>query len=630
MSEAAASAPSALNLSLTSPRSVVVGLLSVAAVATGVWILAGGLQQPLQQRKKPLPVQQSEQLKSDEKKGASAATPGSSAAASKKKKKKPAAVPEKETTAISMESMEEAAASASAEQAPIPAAPAVPIVQANVTATNASEEPKAVETPAQIAQVAKTTGNKLFSEKRYAEALAQYTLAISHVNNNAVFYANRAACHANLGDHLATIADCDKAIEIDPRYIKAIYRRAQAYTATGQLKNALNDYTAICMLEEFQKESSVAITDKVLKELGEERAKEVLKTKVLKLPSQTFVKAYMDSFRPSNFGAKIVSEFPSELPGDAKLHEAYESVIAKDWETAMQLLKECSALEFSSDKIHAFALNSYATFCFLTGDIDNAMALLDKSVALDPKNMNSLIKRASIFMERQDLESALRAYEKAESVSKNDPDLYYHRGQVRFLTGDITAAISDYTRSLQLDNDFVYAHIQLAVAQYKNGEQSLSLDTFSKALAKFPQSAEIVNYYGEVLLDMEKYADAEKNFDKAIELDSKSPLPYINKSILHLQWTRDPVTAEKFCRKATEVDPTCDIAYIQLAQLLIHQNMLEAALEAYDTAITVTRTEPELVNAISCREACAAQMYVAKQFPDVYAKLRGAAAAMSQ
>ncbi|KAJ3010020.1 UNVERIFIED_CONTAM: TOM (translocase of outer membrane) complex component, partial [Siphonaria sp. JEL0065] len=85
-------------------------------------------------------------------------------------------------------------------------------------------------------------------------------------------------------------------------------------------------------------------------------------------------------------------------------------------------------------------------------------------------------------------------------------------------------------------------------------------------------------------------------------------------------------TAEKFCNEAAKVDPTCDIAFIQLAQLLIHQNRLEDALVAYDSAIRVTRTEPELVNAISCREACAAQLYVSLKYPDVYAKLRGAAA----
>ncbi|KAJ3407550.1 hypothetical protein CcCBS67573_g00680 [Chytriomyces confervae] len=475
--------------------------------------------------------------------------------------------------------------------------------------------------PATLAKEYKTQGNRLFGETKYAEAIEFYTKAIEVSSKEAVFYANRAACHANLQNHEATVKDCDAALAIDPRYIKAIYRRAQAYSSMKKLDLALNDYTAICMLEEFKKESSITTTDRVLKDLGTAKATEAWKSKVIRFPSDTFVKAYMESFRPKNFGASIVAGFPSELAGDALLAKSYEAIVAKDWASAMSILDEALAAEMS-ENVRAFALNTKATFSFLKGDISLSMDLLDQSLAIDPNNMNTLIKRASIFMERQDLETALQEYQRAETINPKDPDLYYHRGQVRFLTGDVAAAIKDYKKSLELDNEFVYGHIQLAVAMYKNDDQTGAEKTFVKALRKFSHIPEVYNYYGEVLLDQQRFDEALKNFDKAISMDGTSPLPYINKSILFLQYKGDPVQAEQLCRKAAEVDPTCDIAFIQLAQLLIHQNRLEEALGAYDAAINVTRTEPELVNAISCREACAAQLHVSKQFPDVYARLR--------
>ncbi|KAI9346891.1 protein import receptor [Obelidium mucronatum] len=499
-----------------------------------------------------------------------------------------------------------------------------PALNDSAKAVAAVVEEKDAET---LAKEAKTIGNRLFGEKKYSEAIEYYTKAIALNNTDPVFFANRAACYSNLDNHTLTISDCDSALALDPRYIKAIYRRAQAYSATGDLEKALNDYTAICMLEEFKKESSITTTDRILKDVGTAKATKAMETKVARLPSETFVKAYMDSFRPKNFGASVAAEFPSDLAGDALLHKAYESILAKDWERAIELVGDALQAEMSSDKIRAFALNTLGTFSFLKGDIPTAMQHLDTSLRLDPTNMNTLIKRASIFMERQDLDSAVREYEKAESVSSTNPDLYYHRGQVRFLTGDVSAAILDYQKSLELDNDFVYAHIQLAVAQYKSGEIGTSEKTFLKALKKFSEVPEVYNYYGEVLLDMGRFEDAERYFDKAIEMDGSSPLPFINKSILYLQSKGDAENAEKFCVQAAEVDPTCDIAYIQLAQLLIHQNRLEDALAAYDSAIKVTRTEPELVNAISCREACAAQLYVSKMYPDVYAKLRSVSAA---
>ncbi|KAJ3017994.1 UNVERIFIED_CONTAM: TOM (translocase of outer membrane) complex component [Siphonaria sp. JEL0065] len=504
MSESSVIAPN-----LFSPRNAFVAAVSVAAVVVGIWILAAPTP------KKVAKVKAAKALaKSASNESIDDVVPNVDGKKKAVQKEEPKAAAK---DASVVESAPIAGVTTEETKKEAPAADSgVPVVE--------SEKDK--ET---LAKEAKTIGNRLFGEKKYEEAIKYYSTAISLLPTDAVFFANRAACYSNLDNHAATISDCDAALALDPRYIKAIYRRAQAYSVIGDLDKALNDYTAICMLEEFKKESSITTTDRILKELGVAKAEKAMETKVARLPSETFVKAYMDSFRPKNFGSSVVAEFPSELAGDAVLHKAYEAILAKDWENAITLVQESLSLEMSSNKIRAFALNTLGTFCFLKGDIPTAMQHLDTSLALDPKNMNTLIKRASIFMERQDLENAVREYEKAESVSSTDPDLYYHRGQVRFLTGDVSAAIIDYQKSLELDSEFVYAHIQLAVAQYKSGEIGSAEKTFLKALKKFSNVPEVYNYYGEVLLDMERFEDAERYFDKAIEMDGSSPLPYINK-----------------------------------------------------------------------------------------------------
>ncbi|KAJ3209921.1 TOM (translocase of outer membrane) complex component [Dinochytrium kinnereticum] len=459
------------------------------------------------------------------------------------------------------------------------------------------------EARSELSQKAKTVGNKLFGEKKYEEAIKFYSQAIN-LKEDAVFYANRAACAANLNRHEDVINDCNSALGLDSRYVKALYRRAQAYASVLNYEKALLDYTAICMLEEFKKEASIAATDRILKEIGKQKTEDIWRSKVPHLPSETFVTAYMDSFRETANAAIKIQELTPESEADSFVISSSRALTERKWTEAMDLVMDALRSDSEiSPPFKAYALNMAGTFAFLRGEVSRAESLLDEVLVINPSDTNALIKKASLCMEKGDIEKALKNYDLAEQLDSNNADGYV-AGQVKFLTGDLSAAISDYKRSLAIDNGFVYAHIQLGVAIYKSGEPSQATTAFEKARRKFPKSPEIYNYFGELLIDQQSFEEALKNFDKSIEINPKSPLPYINKSILFLQWKKDPKSAEELCRKALEIDPLCDIAYIQLAQLLIQQNDFSAAITCYDEA------------------AASAQQHTSQLYPDIYAKLR--------
>ena len=65
----------------------------------------------------------------------------------------------------------------------------------------------------------KEKGNKLFSQKKYTEAIKQYIAAIEE-EETAVLYSNRAFCWLKLDMYGAALADAQKAIALDPNYAK--------------------------------------------------------------------------------------------------------------------------------------------------------------------------------------------------------------------------------------------------------------------------------------------------------------------------------------------------------------------------------------------------------------------------
>lgn len=140
--------------------------------------------------------------------------------------------------------------------------------------------------------------------------------------------------------------------------------------------------------------------------------------------------------------------------------------------------------------------------------------------------------------------------------NKDDPDIYYHRAQLHFILGEFADAAKDYQKSIDLDRDFIFSHIQLGVTQYKMGSIASSMATFRRCIKSFEKVPDVYNYYGELLLDQQKYQEAIDKFDMAVEMEKQTKplgmnvLPLINKALALFQWKQDFAEAEKLCQKA--------------------------------------------------------------------------------
>lgn len=93
-----------------------------------------------------------------------------------------------------------------------------PQVPTNPTLRVASAEDKAE------AEKLKQRGNAQMSNKSYDVAIESYTKAIALDDSNPVYYSNRAAAYASKGDHSSAVSDAEKAIEVDPSFVKAYSR----------------------------------------------------------------------------------------------------------------------------------------------------------------------------------------------------------------------------------------------------------------------------------------------------------------------------------------------------------------------------------------------------------------------
>lgn len=84
------------------------------------------------------------------------------------------------------------------------------------------QEPSA-ETKAK-AETLKAEGNKAMSAKDYAAAITAYSQAIDLHAKNPVYFSNRSAAYAQIGQHDKAIEDAREASNVDPKFSKAYSR----------------------------------------------------------------------------------------------------------------------------------------------------------------------------------------------------------------------------------------------------------------------------------------------------------------------------------------------------------------------------------------------------------------------
>ncbi|KAK3707875.1 TOM (translocase of outer membrane) complex component [Vermiconidia calcicola] len=511
----------------------------------------------------------------------------------------------------------------------------------------------------------KAAGNKAYGSKDYNRAIDLYGQAIL-CKADPVFYSNRAACWNAMSNWEKVIEDTTAAINLDNEYVKALNRRANAYEQETRFSEALLDYTASCIIDQFRNENSAQAVERLLKKVAETKAKEIMSGKDKRLPSPTFVSNYLQSFRakPLPEGLEESADL-EEGSGPWYMRKGLTAIKTRTGEGYAEAAESFDkAIEVDNlDKHEAFAYNMRGTFRYLKGENEAALEDLNKSLELDPSLVQSYVKRASMHLEQsassaayiltpdytdQEQEpgadtlltgkrdEAAHDFELATQHNAEDPDIFYHRAQLHFILSEFSLAATDYQKSIDLDSKFIFSHIQLGVTQYKMGSIASSMATFRRCIKNFGDKSDVYNYYGELLLDQQKYQEAVEKFETAVEMERKNVgekggmnvLPLINKALALFQWKQDFGAAEELCQKALIIDPECDIAVATMAQLLLQQGKVTDALQYFERAAELSRTEGEIVNALSYAEATRTQLEVQEKYPQLASRLQGMGAGM--
>ncbi|EGW30030.1 uncharacterized protein SPAPADRAFT_63650 [Spathaspora passalidarum NRRL Y-27907] len=388
------------------------------------------------------------------------------------------------------------------------------------------------------------------------------------------------------------------------------------------------DLTALTIYGGFSNKSIEQVLERVLRK----HAVKIVsgKEKKLALPSAATIGSFFNAFVEERNPEGITEESEG---GDQFLYKALQQIATntqEGYEEADSLINQAvGAYEQSEPENkgpYAVAMEYLAAFQFLKNDPSNATISIEKAINLKPRP-RSYIFRALINADKSSYQEALEDFKKAEEMDPECPDIFYHLGQLFYLTGDLTQAETNFNKAKELHPENVYAYIQLACIAYKNGSGESANEKFTEARLKFPTSPEVPNYYGEILADKGDIQGAVRQFEIAARLQEKlerfsvGALPLINHATVISRESLERIDeAQELLVRACELDPRSELARISLAQIKLQKDEVDDAIVLFEESSDLARSFEEKVQATSFAEATKMQKRI-KSDPILTAKI---------
>jgi tetratricopeptide (TPR) repeat protein len=206
-----------------------------------------------------------------------------------------------------------------------------------------------------------------------------------------------------------------------------------------------------------------------------------------------------------------------------------------------------------------------------------ALAAFDKALKINPNAAEPLVGKGLAALQKLDLKEAERHAEHALRINPNLPEALRLRADVNLASGEVSAALKELERARKINPRDEETLGQIAACFLLQRKQA-ELDALTKEVEKQDQKPGVYQHaIGERLEARRRYYEAEKHYQKAIELRPMLAEPRTSLGLLYMRLGREKEAAE-ILDKAAQADPS-NVRVSNTRKVLHH-------LEKYQTLLT--------------------------------------------
>jgi len=168
------------------------------------------------------------------------------------------------------------------------------------------------------------------------------------------------------------------------------------------------------------------------------------------------------------------------------------------------------------------------------GDLDRAIADLDKALHLNPKSPPALTERASIYQEQGDLDHAITDFSAAIKVKPKSAATFRGRAEAYRAKGQPDEALSDLDEALHLDPKSALLYAERGAIYQAKDNLDHAIADYSQAIGLDPKLADAYNHRGSAFSAKGDSTKALADLSEAVRLDPKFADALLNRANAYL------------------------------------------------------------------------------------------------
>lgn len=437
-------------------------------------------------------------------------------------------------------------------------------------------------------------GGGYSDKKRYADAIASYSRAITYTPDSPFYHNFRGNMYLLQGDYTNAIADFNEVIRLDPMYIIAYYFLGHAYIGQGDYTNAITSFNEAIRLD----------PNDPLTYNSRGRAYFLQNNYTLAIPDLDKAIALDPMCAPAYHNRGNIYSLQNEY---TQAIADYTQAIELNPQFGLTYYERGDTYYIQHDFLHAIAdytraidLNPHDATAYYKrgraysdqGDYTLAIADYDQALNLDPQYAFAYSNRGYVYYMQGDYAQAIIDYTQAIELTLTDAVVYSNRGYAYSYQGDYVRAITDLDKAIELDPEYAPAYSGRGYVYNNQGDYTRAIADLGKAIQLDPKYATAYFNRGDAYSAQNDYARAIADYDTAIELMPHDAVFYSNRGNAY-STQGDYARAIIDFNQAIELDPKYAPAYIGRGNAYSHQGDSAQASADYDFASALEHATEE-------------------------------------